>query len=219
VEPTNTHYRQRNFRPMFLGLGSLALAFAIGFPLLILGGVVFLYYGIRPYNDSVTWYYDEFRIVGSPNEAESLRAEGVLPQGIIVEKLTDRWVSPGNTILETGRRVELSKIAWESAIEMSPQEPLRMPDGEDVVQLLDRTGYGSSYITVHFERQRFKSLSAWNHVRIHNTANGQSLDFHAKWSDVERVFGKPKKKEKQRHYHNKWVNQSHTESALAVAIS
>jgi hypothetical protein len=153
-----------------------------------------------PYDDRVIWYYDDFRMVGGPTAADSLRAKDVLPRNIIVEELTSRFISPESTVLELGRRVELSSITWDSALEMSPKEPLRLPDGDDMVQMLDPHGDGSSHITVHFEGKKFKSLSAWNDVRIHNTSNGQSMDLLADWSDVERVFGKPKSKEKKRLY-------------------
>lgn len=205
MEPTKTH-SSLNVR-----LVALILALAVGLPFLVIGGLVFLVYffvayEMRPHYDSVTWHYNDFSIVGSPSYAESLGTEGVLPANIEVDAVRSRFVPPDGEVIELdGRRIALSTISWDSAIAMSLSEPLRLRDGEDVVELLDRTGNRSSCLTVHFEQQKFKSLTAWSHVRIYNTSNGQYLDFQAKWSDVERVFGKPNKKEKKRNYHGKWV--------------
>ena len=228
MDPTNTHSRRPNLLGLFLKT-SLALALVIGF--LFLGGVAFLYYGLRPHYDRVIWYYDDFQIVGSTTTADQLSAEGHLPQNVIVEGLRGRFVPPSSEVIEsTGQRVELSTITWDSAIAMAPKPPFRLADGQDLVDMLDEAG-GTKHLDVHFQGQRIVSIGVWGHVRIHNTSNGRSLDLQAKWSDVERVFGKPVKKEKKRIYHNKWVNystdascvgyevaiQSHTESARAVA--
>jgi hypothetical protein len=193
----------------------MGLAWTAGAVLLI--SYIFLY-EMRPYSQSMTWHYNGFRITGSLSQAWSLEAEGVPPRGIIVEELT--WIgSPQNRVLETGRRVELSTITWDSALELSSPDALERRDGEEIVAMLYRERSGTiSRISVHFVGQQFKSLDAQGSFRIHSTANGKSFDTYAKWSDVEKVFGKPKKKKKERHYHNKWVNQSPTESALAVAI-
>lgn len=194
----------------------LVLAWCIGVVSLI--SYIFLY-EMQPYSQSMTWHYEGFHIVGSLSQAWSLEAEGIPPRGIIVEELTYKRVSPQSHIVETGRRVELSTITWDSAIEHSSPEAFKRRDGEGIVAMLyhNRTGLVSE-IAVHFGDQQFKSLDAHGQFRIHNTANGKSFDFDAEWTEVERVFGKPKKKKKQRHYHNKWVIQSHTESARAAAI-
>jgi hypothetical protein len=161
---------------------------ATGLTLLFCSGLGYVAYAIirGPYVDHMTWHYEDFHVAGYPSRPSSLNAEGVPPQKIVVERQKD------------GQRVELSTITWDSANAMSSNKPSSLSSGEDLIEMFDETGYGSCYLTVTFENGIFKSLSAHG-VRIHNTANGQSL-LLANWSEVERVFGKPENKEKSRHY-------------------
>jgi hypothetical protein len=181
--------------PIVLTLSILASAIS----LFICAGAA--YQVIYPHHTRVVWYYDEFQMVGAPSGPDSLRAEGALPRNVAVAAISHRFREHQvpQVVVELGRRIELSTITWESAVAAWPEdEPLKLPDGKEMVEMLERTG-GSSQLTVKFEREKLKSVSAHAHVRIYNTANGQSLELlDSKWSDVERVFGKPTKKERLR---------------------
>jgi hypothetical protein len=202
MEPTSQPSPQR------LRIASILLWLAIGASLLTCGGLGYFVYqlSLGPYVDRVIWYYDDFHMVGAPSRPDSLRAEGELPRNIVVEGTTSRFDPnqkpgeyPRSIVKPDGRRVELSTITWESANAISTsKEPLDLGNGEVLVDMLDQGG-GTNRLSVHFEGERFKSHDAWGHVRITNTSNGQSFELlRDDWSAVERVFGKPKRKEQVR---------------------
>jgi hypothetical protein len=200
MEPIDTHSPQPP-RASLSSRRAILLALAIGIPLLACCGypAYIVYEFVKgPYVDSVVWHYDDFRIVGAPERPGSLRADGTPPGDIAVQSVTSRFISPKKTVIETGPLIELSTITWESAnAASSREEPTDLGDGTVMVRMLD----GTSRLQVIFEAQEIKSVTAYFHLRIHNTSNGQWFELQSDdWSAVERVFGKPKTKEQSRHY-------------------
>jgi hypothetical protein len=185
MKPIDTHSPHRHREP---SSSNRAIHWiAIGLTLLICCCGGFLMFGFifgRPGpGPSTTYTYRDFEIFGPLDEARELRTKETLPTGIVLEA-TD------------GRRVTLSSINWKSARGMVPNDDYIQDAGNGTVwlQLFDPIPYGKSILTVEFTSQQFKSLTAHEHVTIHNMANGQSVALPAKWPEIERCFGKPIKK-------------------------
>jgi hypothetical protein len=187
MEPIDTHSPHRH-RATFSSRRAILLAIAIGVPLVACcGWPAYMMYGILqgPYIDYTIWQYDDFQFSGGRAEVHSMRIKGRLPPYLEVE-------------VREGKRFKLASISWEALV-ITPEDEaslVHLRDGDVFMKLGDTT----YCCDVRFHHKEVEELTVFGHSTIHNMSNGQSVALPAKWSEIERVFGRPRDKKSGRSY-------------------